>query len=208
MLHSVQHDTVGAKRRGAATAAMADNRAVRSYEYGRSDLWSQFDWPSSAVAAWGGGTWRGSPSWRGAASTRSTSSAVCDLNQRNAKDLAAEARDLLGNRPAVFTDLATMAARRKAWKQPTARPIPGRTIALPPICSSWVCTPSAKNRWPSPSAAATGSSPRRSGKAKSSPWRRTTGAIRSTVWRAPSSPTEPLASLSSSWRRPCAGAMT
>ncbi len=35
--------------------------------------------------------------------------AVCDLNERNAQDLAAEADDLLGVRPAVFTDLATMA---------------------------------------------------------------------------------------------------
>jgi predicted dehydrogenase len=35
--------------------------------------------------------------------------AVCDLNERNARDLADEARDLLGTRPAVFTDLATMA---------------------------------------------------------------------------------------------------
>jgi predicted dehydrogenase len=34
--------------------------------------------------------------------------AVCDLNQRNAHDLAEEARSLLGSRPAVFTDLATM----------------------------------------------------------------------------------------------------
>ena len=35
--------------------------------------------------------------------------AVCDLNEDNAHDLAAEARDLLGTRPAVFTDMAVMA---------------------------------------------------------------------------------------------------
>src|SRR5215218_4109427 len=35
--------------------------------------------------------------------------AVCDLNAQNAEDLASEAKDLLGARPAVFTDLATMA---------------------------------------------------------------------------------------------------
>ena len=35
--------------------------------------------------------------------------AVCDLNAQNAEDLAGEAKDLLGARPAVFTDLATMA---------------------------------------------------------------------------------------------------
>ena len=35
--------------------------------------------------------------------------AVCDLNERNAADLADEARTLLGSRPAVFTDLARMA---------------------------------------------------------------------------------------------------
>lgn len=34
--------------------------------------------------------------------------AVCDLNDRNAEDLADEARQLLGHRPAVFTDLARM----------------------------------------------------------------------------------------------------
>jgi predicted dehydrogenase len=34
--------------------------------------------------------------------------AVCDLNERNASDLADEAESLLGSRPAVFTDLATM----------------------------------------------------------------------------------------------------
>ena len=35
--------------------------------------------------------------------------AVCDLNRRNAEDLAAEAHALLGGRPAVFTDTAAMA---------------------------------------------------------------------------------------------------
>jgi predicted dehydrogenase len=35
--------------------------------------------------------------------------AVCDLNERNAEELADEAHALLGSRPAVFTDLATMA---------------------------------------------------------------------------------------------------
>lgn len=35
--------------------------------------------------------------------------AVCDLNPRNAEDLADEARELLGRRPAVFTDVARMA---------------------------------------------------------------------------------------------------
>jgi predicted dehydrogenase len=35
--------------------------------------------------------------------------AVCDRNERNAHDLADEARQLLGRRPAVFTDLAVMA---------------------------------------------------------------------------------------------------
>jgi predicted dehydrogenase len=35
--------------------------------------------------------------------------AVCDLNEQNARDLADEARDLIGKRPAVFTDLAVMA---------------------------------------------------------------------------------------------------
>src|SRR5215212_488903 len=35
--------------------------------------------------------------------------AVCDLNAQNAEDLAGEATELLGARPAVFTDLATMA---------------------------------------------------------------------------------------------------
>jgi predicted dehydrogenase len=34
--------------------------------------------------------------------------AVCDRNERNANDLADEAWSLLGSRPAVFTDLATM----------------------------------------------------------------------------------------------------
>jgi predicted dehydrogenase len=34
--------------------------------------------------------------------------AVCDLNERNAADLAGEAEALLGRRPSVFTDLATM----------------------------------------------------------------------------------------------------
>jgi predicted dehydrogenase len=34
--------------------------------------------------------------------------AVCDLNERNAHDLADEALALLGSRPAVFTDAATM----------------------------------------------------------------------------------------------------
>jgi predicted dehydrogenase len=34
--------------------------------------------------------------------------AVCDLNERNATDLAGEAETLLGRRPAVFTNLATM----------------------------------------------------------------------------------------------------
>src|SRR5215207_6344723 len=34
--------------------------------------------------------------------------AVCDLNERNANDLADEAQSLLGSRPAVFTDLATI----------------------------------------------------------------------------------------------------
>jgi predicted dehydrogenase len=34
--------------------------------------------------------------------------AVCDLNEGNARDLADEARDLLGLRPAVFTDAARM----------------------------------------------------------------------------------------------------
>jgi predicted dehydrogenase len=34
--------------------------------------------------------------------------AACDLNERNANDLADEAQSLLGSRPAVFTDLATM----------------------------------------------------------------------------------------------------
>jgi len=34
---------------------------------------------------------------------------VCDLNERNAEDLADEAHALLGSRPAVFTDLAIMA---------------------------------------------------------------------------------------------------
>jgi len=36
--------------------------------------------------------------------------AVCDLDRRNAEDLADEAAALLGRRPAVFTDLARMAA--------------------------------------------------------------------------------------------------
>ncbi len=35
--------------------------------------------------------------------------AVCDLNERNAQDLADEAHALLGSQPAVFTDLAAMA---------------------------------------------------------------------------------------------------
>lgn len=35
--------------------------------------------------------------------------AVCDLNERNANDLADEAKELLGTRPVVFADLATMA---------------------------------------------------------------------------------------------------
>ena len=35
--------------------------------------------------------------------------AVCDLNQQNAEDLADEAKELLGTRPRVFTDIATMA---------------------------------------------------------------------------------------------------
>ena len=35
--------------------------------------------------------------------------AACDLNERNAEDLADEADALLGTRPAVFTDLAAMA---------------------------------------------------------------------------------------------------
>ena len=35
--------------------------------------------------------------------------AVCDLNAQNAQDLAEEATELLGRRPAVFTDLARMA---------------------------------------------------------------------------------------------------
>ena len=35
--------------------------------------------------------------------------AVCDLNAQNAEDLADEAKELLGTRPAVFADLATMA---------------------------------------------------------------------------------------------------
>src|SRR5688572_4897700 len=35
--------------------------------------------------------------------------AVCDLNEQNAADLADEARQLLGHRPQVFTDLARMA---------------------------------------------------------------------------------------------------
>jgi predicted dehydrogenase len=35
--------------------------------------------------------------------------AVCDRNERNAHDLADEARHLLGRRPTVFTDLAVMA---------------------------------------------------------------------------------------------------
>ncbi|MBW3633667.1 MAG: Gfo/Idh/MocA family oxidoreductase, partial [Chloroflexi bacterium] len=35
--------------------------------------------------------------------------AVCDRNERNAHDLADEARQLLGRRPAVFTDLVVMA---------------------------------------------------------------------------------------------------
>jgi predicted dehydrogenase len=34
--------------------------------------------------------------------------ATCDRNERNANDLADEAHSLLGSRPAVFTDLATM----------------------------------------------------------------------------------------------------
>jgi predicted dehydrogenase len=34
--------------------------------------------------------------------------AVCDLNERNAEELAAEAHDLFGTQPTVFTDLATM----------------------------------------------------------------------------------------------------
>jgi predicted dehydrogenase len=34
--------------------------------------------------------------------------AVCDLNEQNARDLADEAEALLGTRPAVFTDAATM----------------------------------------------------------------------------------------------------
>ncbi len=34
--------------------------------------------------------------------------AVCDLNERNAADLADEARDLLGSRPAVYTDATRM----------------------------------------------------------------------------------------------------
>ena len=34
--------------------------------------------------------------------------AVCDLNERNANDLADEAKELLGHRPAVFTSAATM----------------------------------------------------------------------------------------------------
>jgi predicted dehydrogenase len=34
--------------------------------------------------------------------------AVCDLDQRNAEDLADEARELLGARPAVFTDLTRL----------------------------------------------------------------------------------------------------
>ena len=33
---------------------------------------------------------------------------MCDLNERNAEDLADEAHGLLGSRPAVFTDAATM----------------------------------------------------------------------------------------------------
>ena len=36
--------------------------------------------------------------------------AVCDRNERNAHDLADEARQLLGRRPTVFTDLAVMAS--------------------------------------------------------------------------------------------------
>jgi predicted dehydrogenase len=35
--------------------------------------------------------------------------AVCDLNERNAQDLAEEAHALLGRRPAVFPELPTMA---------------------------------------------------------------------------------------------------
>ena len=35
--------------------------------------------------------------------------AVCDINERNAADLADEARQLLGRRPAVFTDARRMA---------------------------------------------------------------------------------------------------
>jgi predicted dehydrogenase len=34
--------------------------------------------------------------------------AVCDLNERNAADLAGEAETLLGRRPSIFTDLGTM----------------------------------------------------------------------------------------------------
>jgi len=40
--------------------------------------------------------------------------AVCDLNEHNARDLAAEAHTLLGSRPAVFTDIARM-ARETPW---------------------------------------------------------------------------------------------
>ncbi len=40
--------------------------------------------------------------------------AVCDLNERNAEDLADEAKVLLGARPAVFTDLAAMTRQTDA----------------------------------------------------------------------------------------------
>ena len=74
--------------------------------------------------------------------------AVCDLNRQNAEDLADEAEALLGARPAVFTDAATMVARgRRARSGRLHHRHGSHHKARGRCCSISGCTRSARSRW-------------------------------------------------------------
>ena len=73
--------------------------------------------------------------------------AVCDLNERNAADLADEARMLLGSQPQVFTDLATMVRETEALEAAACTTDSGSHHLVASELSIAGCTPSARNRW-------------------------------------------------------------
>jgi len=72
--------------------------------------------------------------------------AVCDLNRQNAEDLADEAQQLLGARPAVYTDMAQMKREVEGLEAADCTTDTGSHHKVA-TASTWGCTRSARSRW-------------------------------------------------------------